>query len=124
MSTNGAMSGSKISMAPTPAFITGHTALILNHAQSSAHLLKEGFWDWYMNHDGAYNLGSAESEEYPYNNGKRQDFSKGWLEWNGSSVLAHYGLGVALIAIILSLSTPILKVPKFGIMANCSAHRP
>jgi len=39
-----------------------YTAIILNPNGTQAHLLKEGFWSHYMNHDGIRNLGAPTSE--------------------------------------------------------------
>ena len=41
----------------------GNTSIILNPAGTAAHLLKEGFWDCYMNNNGSIEFGSPFTEE-------------------------------------------------------------
>ena len=44
-------------------FYHGYTSIILNPASTTAHLLKEGFWDCYMNNNGSIEFGSPFTEE-------------------------------------------------------------
>jgi uncharacterized repeat protein (TIGR01451 family) len=79
-------------------FPEGRTALILNGSQ--AFLLKEGFWIYYMNHQGYENLGAPTTTEYVQGGLTRQDFDKGYLTWdpNGSGDgISHHSSGGSLI---------------------------
>ncbi|MDP3899562.1 MAG: CHAP domain-containing protein [bacterium] len=44
-------------------FYHGYTSIILNSAGTVAHLLKEGFWDHYLNNNGPGNYGAPLTEE-------------------------------------------------------------
>ncbi|MCI0529929.1 MAG: PEGA domain-containing protein, partial [Nitrospira sp.] len=56
--------------------------------ENKAYLLKQGFLDYYLANNGIKMLGCPVSEEYwnQYNGLTYQDFQKGQLVWNGSSV--------------------------------------
>ncbi|MCD4705234.1 PKD domain-containing protein [bacterium] len=54
-----------------------HTAIIYYDDYwytRQAHILKEGFWDYYMNHQGWETLGIPVEDEYPHGNTIRQTF--------------------------------------------------
>ncbi len=74
-------------------FVFPYSALILNNNGQVAHLLKEGFWDVYMNlnvngKNGPQLLGSPASDEYPAQyRCWRQDFQKGYMWYEDGSKL-------------------------------------
>jgi len=79
----------------------GQTCLIYNEEIGKVFLVKEGFWDKYKEIWGFSNLGAPKNNEYMaptcntvdgtnYGIQIRQDFQKGHLIWDGTSVTVHY----------------------------------
>lgn len=76
----------------------GRTALILNGF--NAFLLKEGFWNYYMNNQGPSNLGAPTSDEFVQGGVTYQNFAKGKLAWSPNAPgngIGHYDLNGELI---------------------------
>lgn len=90
-------------------FYHGYTAIILSPNGMEAHLLKEGFWEWYMTNrnygteanpdykpQGFIELGAPTSDEYEVQGQGslvRQDFELGYLDYTPATNVQPYYYG-------------------------------
>jgi len=62
----------------------GEIALILNHDNEKAYIIREGFWGWYKRNFGFKWLGEPLEDEHLENNVPIQKFQRGYLTWDRS----------------------------------------